>query len=481
MTRRARAALAFALAFAFAGNAAAQLETPPGISLEAVAQKWTGDLDGMVARHMIRVLTPYSRTHYFIDRGVQRGLVYDAAMQFEKLVNAKYKTGTLKVHVVMIPTPRDQLLPSLVDGRGDIAAAGLTVTDERKKLVDFAPPTFQSVSEIAVTGPGGPALASADDLSGREVFVRKSSSYWESLSALNERFAQEGRKPLVLDPAPEALEDEDLLQMVSAGLIPIVVVDDYLANFWKKVLPAIQLHPEIALRTGADIAPAYRKDSPQLAALMNGARKNWGAGSAFLNLSIQRYLKQTKYVKSATSGEDLKRFLELVHFFQKYGDEYKLDWLMMIAQGYQESQLDPKAKSHVGAVGVMQVMPATGKELDVGDVHQTEANIHAGVKYVRFMIDEYYQDEPMTELDKTLFAFASYNCGAGRVRQLRREAGKLGLDPNVWFGNVERVAAKRIGRETVTYVRNIYEYAVAYQLAMKQLQEKKAATESVAK
>jgi len=481
MTRRARAALAVALAFAFARNAAAQLETPPGISLEAVAQKWTGDLDGMVARHMIRVLTPYSRTHYFIDRGVQRGLVYDAAMQFEKLVNAKYKTGTLKVHVVMIPTPRDQLLPSLVDGRGDIAAAGLTVTDERKKLVDFAPPTFQSVSEIAVTGPGGPALASADDLSGREVFVRKSSSYWESLSALNERFAQEGRKPLVLDPAPEALEDEDLLQMVSAGLIPIVVVDDYLANFWKKVLPAIQLHPEIALRTGADIAPAYRKDSPQLAALMNGARKNWGAGSAFLNLSIQRYLKQTKYVKSATSGEDLKRFLELVHFFQKYGDEYKLDWLMMIAQGYQESQLDPKAKSHVGAVGVMQVMPATGKELDVGDVHQTEANIHAGVKYVRFMIDEYYQDEPMTELDKTLFAFASYNCGAGRVRQLRREAGKLGLDPNVWFGNVERVAAKRIGRETVTYVRNIYEYAVAYQLAMKQLQEKKAATESVAK
>ncbi len=136
----------------------------------------------------------------------------------------------------------------------------------------------------------------------------------------------------------------------------------------------------------------------------------------------------------------------------------------MAAQGYQESQLDQTVKSPVGAIGVMQVMPATGQELEVGDIRQIDANIHAGVKYMRFIVDQYYKDEPMTKLDKALFAFASYNAGPGRIRQLRREAEKRGLDPNVWFGNVEQIASERIGRETVTYVSNIYKYYVAYRL-----------------
>jgi membrane-bound lytic murein transglycosylase MltF len=112
----------------------------------------------------------------------------------------------------------------------------------------------------------------------------------------------------------------------------------------------------------------------------------------------------------------------------------------------------------------MQVMPATGKDLKVGDITKIEPNIHAGVKYIRFMIDQYFQDEPMDSLNKGLFAFASYNAGPGRVRQLRKEAEKRGLDPNVWFGNVEQIASERIGRETVTYVSNIYKYYVAYRL-----------------
>jgi membrane-bound lytic murein transglycosylase MltF len=116
----------------------------------------------------------------------------------------------------------------------------------------------------------------------------------------------------------------------------------------------------------------------------------------------------------------------------------------------------------VGAVGVMQVMPATGKELEVGDISKTQPNVEAGVKYMRVMIDRYYANEPMTELDKVLFTFASYNAGPGRIAQLRKEAVKRGLDPNVWFNNVEYVAADKIGAETVTYVSNIYKYYIAY-------------------
>jgi membrane-bound lytic murein transglycosylase MltF len=127
----------------------------------------------------------------------------------------------------------------------------------------------------------------------------------------------------------------------------------------------------------------------------------------------------------------------------------------------------------------MQVMPATAKDLNVGDISQLEPNIHAGVKYMRWMMDTYFKDEPMTKLDKGLFAFASYNAGPGRIRQLRKEAEKRGLDPNVWFGNVEQIASERIGRETVTYVSNIYKYYVAYRLVVAERERRDAAKESI--
>jgi membrane-bound lytic murein transglycosylase MltF len=184
-------------------------------------------------------------------------------------------------------------------------------------------------------------------------------------------------------------------------------------------------------------------------------------------------------VKNAASEQERKKFLALIQYFQKYGDKYDVDWVMMGAQGYQESQLNQNAKSAVGAVGVMQVMPATGKDMNVGDIHQTEANIHAGIKYMRWMIDHYYGDAPMTPLDKALFAFASYNAGAGRISQLRKEAAKRGLDPNVWFHNVEYVAAEKIGQETVTYVSNIYKYYIAYRLVLESQASKKEALEKV--
>jgi membrane-bound lytic murein transglycosylase MltF len=296
------------------------------------------------------------------------------------------------------------------------------------------------------------------------VFVRRSSSYYESLTKLNERFIQQGKQPVKLTEAPEELEDEDLLEMAAAGLVNVLVVDNHTAWFWQRVLPGLKLHPTVTLRTGADIAWAIRKDSPKLKTALNQFLTRNGKDSLNARMIFRRYLLNTRYVKSAIVGEELKRFGTLIAFFRKYGGQYSLDWMLMAAQGYQESRLDQAAKSHVGAVGVMQVMPATGKELRVGDITRVEPNIHAGVKYIRFVIDSYFKNEPMDDLNKVLFAFASYNAGPGRIRQLRREAAARGLDANVWFDNVERIAAERIGRETVTYVGNIYKYYVAYTL-----------------
>jgi len=436
------------------------------VDAREIQNPWTGDLDGMLQRRMIRVLTVYSRTFYFTDKGTQRGLTYEIFHQFEDDLNKKLAKKHLKIRVFFVPVARDQLFSALVAGKGDVAASNLTITREREKLVDFSVPGYTNVSQLVVSGPASPKLSSVDDLAEKEVFVRKSSAYYESLVALNQRFAAQKRPAVNIKLAPEELEDEDLAEMVNAGLIPFIVMDQHKADFWKQVFPKITVHEGIAISTGGEIAWAIREGSPQLKAALDDFIFRNRKGTTTGNILLARYLKNAKYVNDAASESERKKFLDLVQYFRDYGDKYHVDWLLMAAQGYQESRLDQNVRSKAGAVGVMQVMPATGRELGVGDISNTQPNIEAGVKYMRVMIDKYYANEPMSELDKVLFTFASYNAGPGRIAQLRREAVTRGLDSNVWFHNVEYVAADRIGAETVTYVSNIYKYYIAYELIM---------------
>jgi len=445
-----------------------------------IAKPFTGDLDEMVKRRIIRLGVTYNRTFYFVDKGVQRGVVYEYGKLFEDELNKKLNTGNLKVNVVFVPLPRDMLASALIDGRVDAVIAQVTITPDKQKLADFTDPTRRNVTEVVVTGPGSPTIASVADLSGQDVYVRKDGTYHQSLLALNETLKAQGRAPVRVQFAPGNLEDDDLLEMVNAGLIPITVVDSYLAEFWKKIFTNMTVHDTVTVRTGGDLAVAIRKNSPQLKAALNEFLARNGIGSAFRNMMEKRYLQNTKFAKNAASEEERKKFQALIAIFRKYSDQYGLDYLLMGAQGFQESGLDQDAKSAVGAVGIMQLMPATGQEQKVGDISQAEANIHAGVKYMRFMMDQYFKDEPMDKLNKGLFTFASYNAGPGRIRQLRKEAEKRGLNPNVWFGNVEQVVSERIGRETVTYVSNIYKYYIAYKLIAEQNARRAAAKKGLA-
>jgi membrane-bound lytic murein transglycosylase MltF len=439
-----------------------------------------GDLDEIIKRRMVRVGVTFNRTFYFIDKGTQRGIAADYGRLLEERLNLREKTDdSNKIHVVFIALPREQLLSALVEGKVDLVAAQVTVRPELEKVVEFTKPTRSNVSQILVTGPSSPAIATTADLSGKEVFARENSTYEASLVALNEKFKTQGKAPVSIQKAPANLEDDDLLEMVNAGLMPAIVVDDYLANFWATVFPKLNVHKDIAVHTGGTLAVAVRKGSPKLVEGLNTFMAKFGQGTSFGTQMERKYLVSTKYVKDATSDEERKKLQAVLELFKKYGSQYNLDFLLMAAQGYQESRLDQEAKSPVGAIGVMQVMPATGKELNVGDIALVESNIHAGVKYMRTTQDAFFKNEPMGELDKALMTFASYNAGPGRVRGLRREAGKRGLDPNVWFGNVETIAAEKIGRETVTYVANIYKYYIAYKLMTEQLARKEAAKAAV--
>jgi membrane-bound lytic murein transglycosylase MltF len=452
-----------------------------------VMKPWKGDLDEMVERRMIRVLVVPSKTFYFNDRGTQRGVTYDTFQLVEKELNKqlnrekKLRRKQLKVRFFFVSVGRDEIFAALRDGRGDIAAANLTITPRRTALVDFASPVMTDVREVVLTGPASPALSTLDDLAGKEVFVRKASSYYESLVELNKRFAAEKKPPVRLKEAPDELEDEDLIEMLNAGLVPILVVDQHIAEFWKKVFPKIVVHGAIAVGTEGEIAWAIRKDSPKLKAFLDGVAAAVTSGHLADERQwiLTRYLKHLKHLKNAAAEAQRRQFLSLVDLFRKYGDRYDVNWLLMAAQGYQESRLDQSARSPSGAIGVMQVLPSTGKDMNVGDITKTEPNINAGVKYMRFMIDQYYEKEPMTKPDKALFAFAAYNAGPARVARLRKEATKRGLDPNVWFHNVEYVAEEKIGHETVTYVSNIFKYYVAYQLIEDALQERRQAKENL--
>jgi membrane-bound lytic murein transglycosylase MltF len=446
-----------------------------------VTKNWTGDLDGMVKRRIIRVLVPYSKTFYFNDRGKQQGLAYDTFRLFEEDLNKYLKNKNVRVHVLFLPVSRDKFIPYLKEGKGDIAAGNLTITPQRLKEVDFSKPGYRNVSELVITGPASKPMASKEDLSGQEVYVRKSSSYYESLEALNADFAARKKAPIRIRLAPESLEDEDLLEMVNAGLVKATIVDSHIAGFWKQIFPKIVLNPDAAVRTGGEIGWMFRKNSPKLKAALGKFLAMYPEGSKQRNVLLQKYLKNTKFVKDAASKSEIDKFEKVVENFKKYGDQYEMDYLLMIAQGYQESRLDHNARSKAGAIGIMQVMPATGKELKVWDIKQVDPNIHAGVKYIRYMVDQYYKNEPMDRLNKGLFAFAAYNAGPNRIDQFRKLAAKRQLNPNVWFNNVELITAEKIGRETVTYVSNIYKYYLAYQLLMEEAKERSEAIEQMKK
>jgi membrane-bound lytic murein transglycosylase MltF len=442
---------------------------------QRLLQPFKGDWDQIKERRMLRALVVYSRTLYFVDRGRQRGWTYEFLKALETDLNVQLNTKALRFNVVFIPVTRDQLIPALLDGRGDVAAGDLIVTPERQAKVDFTIPLRDDATEVVVTGPSRPPVSTVEDLAGQTVHVRRSSTYWGHLDALSQRLVKAGKRPVKLVAVSEELEDEDLLEMANAGLLPIVVCDVFMARFWKPVLPNITFEPQVALTESQPVAWMIRKGSPQLKAVLDGFLRTHGKGTAFGNELVRRYDEGARHVLPATSQAELRKFQSTVEIFQKYATRYDLDYLLMMAQGYQESRLDQGARSPVGAIGVMQVMPATGAQMRVGDIAEIEPNIHAGVKYMRQVQNAYFDEPALDPLVKALFTFASYNAGPNRIQELRKEAPKRGLDPNRWFKNVEYVVAEKIGQETVTYVSNIFKYYVAYRLMAEAEAERQSA------
>jgi membrane-bound lytic murein transglycosylase MltF len=272
--------------------------------------------------------------------------------------------------------------------------------------------------------------------------------------------------PAELVPAHEYLETEDLLELTSAGVIPITVADSHLAAFWSDVLPDLEVHEDLKLATGTRIGWAIRKDATGLKAVLDPWIEANRQGRLLGNVLLKRYLRENRWVRASAGAAEEARLAPILDHFRHYGGRYGFDWMLVAAQGYQESGLDQNKRSAAGAVGIMQLLPSTARDKAVGipNIDELEPNIHAGTRYLRHIVDSYFDDPAIDESNRMLFAFASYNAGPSKIRRLRREAQAEGLDPNQWFGNVELIAARRIGRETAQYVANIYKYYVAFDL-----------------
>ena len=455
---------------------AATTGSPPGqLALPTGFGKRTGDLDEMVKNRSIRALVIVNPIGFFYSSGKPQGIQYEALQEFEKFANQKLNTGKLPVKVVFLPMGPDQLEAALNQGLGDIIAQGIVITPEREQGVAFSTPIQKDVTQVVVTGSALANASSFDDLAGKAIYVNPLTTYYDNLKKVSDAQRKAGKAPLDIRTADKNLFDDDLIEMVNAGLIPATVTNKGRADLWAQVLPNVKSHPDLIVAKEGQTAWVMRKNNPQFKQLVDEFVESHAVGTSFGNTLLRRYLQNTKWIKNSTSTEEMQKFHAYEGFFKKYAGQYNFDYLMVAAQGYQESLLDQDKKSRVGAVGIMQVIPklAAANPIDVPSVTNADGNIEAGCKMLRNITDTYFNDPGINPINKTLFTFASYNAGPNRIVRLRKKAQDDGLDPNKWFGNVELEVAKDVGEETVTYVGNIYKYYVAYELTAEQKQHKR--------
>jgi membrane-bound lytic murein transglycosylase MltF len=434
---------------------ASQAEPGPPL-LQWVTQPLLGDWPEIEARGLLRVLVVEDRTRFFVAAGRARGFEYELVHELEKHLDERARKGHgPPVEVAFVPMPFDQLLPALVEGRGDVVAAGLTVTPQRLERVAFSEAYLDDVHQMVVSHAAAPPVTSLDDLSGRTLCVVAGTSYAEGLARLGRDLTDRGQEPPQVVEAGRGLATEDVLELVHAGAFEHTVVDRHVAELWAQVLDGLRLEPDVRLDEGGELAWAIRRDSPRLEQLLNDFLHPRRKGTLVGNVLFKRYFESTRWVRNPLEELDQGRLAPFLEPLQRLSAEHGFDWRWIAAQAYQESRLDPAARSPAGAVGLMQLMPSTAAELGIEDPTDPEQSLDAGIRYMARLRERYFDDPSLPEPVRHDFTLAAYNAGPARVRRWRQRAAERGLDPDRWYGNVEKLALHDVGLEPVRYVGNV--------------------------
>ena len=434
---------------------------------------WTGTFEQMLQRGLIRVAVPYDRTIYVNDKGVPKGIAIEMskAMQtwFTKQHAAELKGKALAIKLV--PTQYADLLPSLTAGKADMVMGDLGLYQPSKNAHDYLlHHAYKLDREVLVSGPSAIAVTSPEDLAGQTIYGGRNTNFPATIQEINKGLRQKGKPPVNIVSPVGTLDGEDLLEMVDAGLIPFVIIGDWKAKLWQPIYKRMVIHDDIFTKDAGWIGYGVRSSNQDFSDAIKGFIGSDGYDQALKAYREQDFKAHMQGLKDPIEKSVWARFESMRPLFQKYGTQYNLDPLFIAALGFQETLLNQSAVSKVGAIGVMQLMPATGKSLGVGDIHLLEPNIHAGADYMNQLITKYFPDAQFKGDNRALFAVASYNIGPNNVAKARDQAKEMGFDPNEWFGNVEFVATQRMGYEPMIYVRNVYKYFISYELKLKKIQ-----------
>ncbi len=420
---------------------------------------YTGDLDVIKEKNVLRVLVSADLGFYYIEGGTPKGIGAELLAHFEKDLR-KIKP---KLNVQIIPLARDQLLPSLENGSGDLVVANLTITDARKQKVDFSTPILSGIEEWVITNKSTPTITKLEQLSGKEIWVRASSSYFESIQSVNKTLNKKGLPPIIVHFIEETLQDYELVGMLNNGYIKAIVLDSHKAKLWLNAMDDIKAHKKVPLRKNGNIAWVMRQNSPQLKAVVNKFIQKSRSGTLLGNVIYSKYIDNTNWLNKVLNPKKIAQLEKLSALFSRYGEKYDLDYLLIAAVAYKESGFNNNLVGTRGAVGIMQVLPSTARDpnINIKNVRQLENNIHAGAKYLAFLRRQYFGDKAITAENKIYFTLAAYNAGPGNVEKMRKRAAQQGYDPNVWFNNVEVVMRKSLS-STVSYVTSVNRYYVIY-------------------
>lgn len=468
--RAATAAAAPATAAHTAAHPVAFLDHPAGAQVRRVAAEYRGDLGGIRQRGVLRVLVSLDRTGFFVADGQLRGFEFEMFRELEKHLASQRAADELPLEFVYVPLPFDELLDALLQGQGDVAAAELTVTPDRLSRVAFSEPYRRGVRQVLVAHESAPRPNDWADLAGRRLVTVAGTSHAELAAARSRELAARGLDPIRTVEAPPGVSSEDLLDLVAEGTLAYALADDFVAQLWAQAHPALVVVPEVASEQGLDLAWAVRPDNPQLRALLDEWAQENRKGTLLGNILSKRYFASANWLRHPLADIEHGRLAPLLPALKRYSKEYGFDWRLMAAQAYQESRLDPDAVSDAGAVGLMQLLPATAADMGFTDLRDPDTNLHAGIRYMAWIRDQIFSKKgpaPAAAADLTL---AAYNAGPARVKRWREEAPARGLDPDRWFGQVEQLALDDVGLQPVSYVAHVNAYAIVLGLLLEDLE-----------
>ncbi len=426
----------------------------------STAQQEFGDLDSMLARRQIRVLVPPSRLFYYFDGVEQKGLTFEILLQFETWLE---KRKGVEINLVFIPSSRDKLFSYLLAGRGDLAAANLTITPEREKHLLFSLPIFDNARELLVYNATLDSIE-LQTLVEKGVYLQYSSSYLEHLHTFNDSLSTSGQDTIPVYLIDELLSLDDIVHMVSDNVYPLTILDEHVAQAWSQVDSNLRINHQIVFSKNGAIGWAMSKEATDLKREVDLFMEEYRIGTLIGNVLVERYFTSPDQLEAGAGEVARERFEAVWPLAEKFARQYGLDPLLLVAQGYQESFLDQTQVSPAGAIGVMQVMPATARDpyINIPDIHLLENNIHAGAKMMGWIKNNYFNEPEVDSLNRLFFTLAAYNAGPSRISRLRLAAPQYDINPNVWFGEMELLVGREVSQEPVTYVSNTYRYYLSF-------------------